>query len=533
MKQMQEKVQQALLDLLVYGLQKDLLPLRDRFWVYNSLLHHFGLTACSRTVAKAIEALDDREKLALLPTVALEKTLEILLVEAGNLGLIDATSITACDLFDTALMGALTPPPSVVAVKFHDLYKENPVAATNWYYELSQNTNYIRSARIARDRRWKYESPYGYLDITINRSKPEKDPKAIAAAAKQAKEVVGDHSLYPACMLCVANEGYAGHLLHPARQNLRLIQMPMEDGQWYMQFSPYIYYHEHCIFLSAEHHPMKIDRSCFAHLLDITAYLPHYFVGSNADLPIVGGSILAHEHFQGGCYHFAMEEAPVLAKINFPKAVDVEAEWVYWPLSVLRLRSKDRAKIVDLADAILNAWRNYSDEEAAILAYSKGPDGELVPHNTITPVARRRGADFELDLVFRNNRTTAERPHGIFHSREECHHIKRENIGVIEVMGLAVLPARLHEELDALADALLKGADLRVDPLTALHADWGEAVLAEYGENLSAVNIKSVLEHEVGKVFTSVLEDCGVFKHDDVGLAARWRWTKAIGGEEG
>ena len=424
-------------------------------------------------------------------------------------------NITARDLFDTRIMGILTPMPREVISTFRSLYAEDPQKATDWYYKFSCDTDYIRRYRIAKDMRWKYQSPYGEMDITINLSKPEKDPKAIAAAK------LAPQSGYPKCALCVENEGYAGRMNHPARQNHRVIPIEVASAQWRLQYSPYVYYNEHCIVFNAQHIPMKIDKSAFCKLLDFVKVFPHYFVGSNADLPIVGGSILSHEHFQGGHYTFAMETAPVEKEISFAGYEDVAAGIVKWPMSVIRLRGSDPARLADLADKILTCWRGYTDEAALILAETNGE-----PHNTITPIARRRGDDFELDLVLRNNLTTEEHPLGVYHPHADKHHIKKENIGLIEVMGLAVLPSRLKKELAALAEAIVAGKDISADPALAPHADWVAEIKTR--KTFTAENAMNILLEETGKVFSDVLEDAGVYKCDEAGRAAFMRFVDAV-----
>ena len=424
-------------------------------------------------------------------------------------------NITARDLFDTKIMGILTPMPREVISTFRSLYAEDPQKATDWYYKFSCDTDYIRRYRIAKDMRWKYQSPYGEMDITINLSKPEKDPKAIAAAK------LAPQSGYPKCALCVENEGYAGRMNHPARQNHRIIPIEVAGAQWRLQYSPYVYYNEHCIVFNAQHIPMKIDKSAFCKLLDFVKVFPHYFVGSNADLPIVGGSILSHEHFQGGHYTFAMETAPVEKEIAFKGFEDVTAGIVKWPMSVIRLRGSEPARLADLADKILTCWRGYTDEAALILAETNGE-----PHNTITPIARRRGDDFELDLVLRNNLTTPEHPLGVYHPHADKHHIKKENIGLIEVMGLAVLPSRLKKELAALAEAIVAGKDISADPALASHADWVAEIKTR--KTFTEKNAMNILLEETGKVFSDVLEDAGVYKCDEAGRAAFMRFINAV-----
>ncbi len=423
--------------------------------------------------------------------------------------------ITAKDLFDTKIMGILTPMPREVIRTFREKYDRDPVEATDWYYELSQNTNYIRRQRVAKDMRWKLDTEYGQLDITINLSKPEKDPKAIAAA-KNAPQ-----SAYPKCQLCMENEGYAGRMNHPARQNHRIIPITVMGEPWCLQYSPYVYYNEHCIVFNSKHIPMKIDRSAFEKLLDFTTAFPHYFVGSNADLPIVGGSILSHEHFQGGHYTFAMEKAPIREEVTFAGFEDIHAGIVKWPMSVIRLRGGDKARIADLGEKILERWIGYSDESVGIVAYTDG-----VRHNTITPIARRRGADYELDLVLRCNITSEAYPMGVFHPHEEKHHIKKENIGLIEVMGLAVLPSRLKKELADLAVAMVDGRDIAADETLEKHAAWAEELKKQY--TFTAENALDILLKETGKVFAGCLEDAGVYKNDEQGKEAFRRFVAHV-----
>ena len=424
-------------------------------------------------------------------------------------------NITARDIFDTRLMGALTPMPREVIRTFREKYAVSPKEATDWYYRFSCDTDYIRRYRIAKDMRWKYESEYGEMDITINLSKPEKDPKAIAAA-KNAPQ-----SGYPKCQLCRENEGYAGRMNHPARANHRIIPITIAGADWYLQYSPYVYYNEHCIVFNGRHVPMKIDRSAFEKLLDFVTVFPHYFVGSNADLPIVGGSILSHEHFQGGHYTFAMETAPVETPVSFRGYEDIQAGLVKWPMSVIRLDGEDPKRLAELAEKILNIWRGYSDESQGITAFS---DGE--PHNTITPIARRRGNLYELDLVLRCNITTPEHPLGVFHPHADKHHIKKENIGLIEVMGLAVLPSRLKGELSDLAEKIVTGADLRTDAVQSKHADWVDELKTRY--TFTAENALDILLRETGRVFSQVLEDAGVYKRTESGKAAFLKFVEAV-----
>ncbi len=490
----------AYLDALVrYGIGCGLIEQADACYVKNRLLE----------ILRLDEAPAEEEIHAALPEL-----LAALTDDAVQRGLTGG-SVTERDLFDTKLMGALTPYPHEVRAEFARRYAVSPEAATDWFYRFSQDTNYIRRDRIARDLKWKYASPYGALDITINLSKPEKDPRDIAAAK------AAPQSGYPRCLLCAENEGYAGRGNHPARQNHRILPLTLDGSQWYLQYSPYVYYNEHCIALNAEHRPMHIDGVTFRRLLDFVTIFPHYFIGSNADLPIVGGSILSHDHFQGGRYRFAMEEAPVEREVRFADFPAVRAGVVRWPMSVIRLTSADRAQLLALAERILARWRGYSDPEAGVFAETDG-----VPHNTITPIARRRGADYELDLVLRCNITTPELPLGVFHPHPELHHIKKENIGLIEVMGLAVLPARLKKELEGVRTAILTGADLRQDETLGKHADWVDELRQRY--DFTPENTEDILRQEVGAVFTRVLEDAGVFKRNDAGQRAFGRFLAAI-----
>lgn len=439
-------------------------------------------------------------------TEDIEEILAGILDYAVEKGLCD-DGITARDIFDTRIMGAITPMPREVVGIFNHLYAESPEKATDWYYKFSCDTDYIRRYRIAKDMRWKYASEYGDLDITINLSKPEKDPKAIAAA-KNAPQTA-----YPKCQLCVENEGYAGRMNHPARANHRIVPIEVCGENWCLQYSPYVYYNEHCIVFNKEHIPMKIDRSAFAKLLSFVGSFPHYFVGSNADLPIVGGSILSHEHFQGGHYTFAMETAPTETAVSFKGFEDITAGIVKWPMSVIRLTGANPDRIADLAEKILAKWRGYSDETVGVVAFS---DGE--PHNTITPIARRRGEDYELDLVLRCNITSEEHPLGVFHPHADKHHIKKENIGLIEVMGLAVLPSRLKGELANLAEAVAAGKNVAEDEVLAKHADWVEELKKQY--TFTPDNALDIILQETGRVFAAVLEDAGVYKNTPEGKAA-------------
>lgn len=444
----------------------------------------------------------------------IEEILGGILDYAVSAGLCDE-GITARDIFDTRIMGAVTPMPREVAAKFRSLYAEDPVKATDWYYKFSCDTDYIRRYRIKKDMRWKYPCEYGELDITINLSKPEKDPKAIAAA-KSAPQTA-----YPKCQLCVENEGYAGRMNHPARANHRILPIEVCGEDWFLQYSPYVYYNEHCIVFNSQHIPMKIDRSAFAKLLSFVGSFPHYFVGSNADLPIVGGSILSHEHFQGGHYTFAMENAPVEDTLTFNGYEEIQAGIVKWPMSVIRLSGNDPERIADLAEKILAAWRGYSDETVGVVAFS---DGE--PHNTITPIARRRGEAYELDLVLRCNITTPEHPMGLFHPHADKHHIKKENIGLIEVMGLAVLPSRLKAELTALAQAAAEGRDVSDDEALSKHAQWLKELKTKH--TFTAENALDIILEETGRVFAAVLEDAGVYKNTPEGRKAFLRFADTV-----
>ena len=487
--------------LAAYGIREGLCAKEDEAYVINALL--------------SVMRLSDYEAPEVLPELPLEALLGALCDDAYARGVIEANTVAYRDLFDTALMGCLMPRPSEVCSRFRALREESPEAATDYFYSLCRKGDYIRTYRVAKDLKWTYASPYGELDITVNLSKPEKDVKAIAAAKKMAQ------SGYPKCVLCHENEGYEGSLRSPARQNLRQIPLALGDGTWYMQYSPYVYYNEHCIVLSDSHTPMRITEDTFRRALDFVTLLPHYFVGSNADLPIVGGSILSHDHMQGGRYTFAMEKAPIERPVTFLGFEDVEAGIVKWPMSVIRLSSSDKERLVALASKILSAWRGYTDEAAFIFAET---DGEK--HNTVTPIARRRGARYELDLVLRNNITTEEHPIGLYHPHAEWHHIKKENIGLIEVMGLAVLPSRLKTEMKAVEEALLTGKDLYADPATALHADWALDIKARY--TLTEENTEGILRQEIGAVFSHVLEDAGVYKCTEQGREAMMRFIASV-----
>ena len=495
-------IDNAVSKLAAYALQTGLIEENESIWAVNTILD----------VLKLDSYTDPQENWG---EIELAPVLEELLEDAHARGVLEENSVVYRDLFDTELMGRLTPRPAQVSAQFQALYAQDPKKATDWYYKLSQDTNYIRRDRIAKDMQWKAATEYGDLDITINLSKPEKDPKAIAAARDLPA------SDYPRCQLCAENEGYAGRVNHPARQNHRVVPITINGSPWFLQYSPYVYYNEHCICFNREHTPMKIDRACFGKLLDFVRQFPHYFVGSNADLPIVGGSILAHDHFQGGRYTFAMEKAPVETPFTFPGFEDVEAGVVKWPMSVIRIASENPERLIELADKILGKWRTYTDEAAVILAETDG-----VPHNTITPIARRRGEKYELDLVLRNNLTTEQYPLGLYHPHDELHHIKKENIGLIEVMGLAVLPARLKEELAAVADCLANRRDLRTDEKTAKHADWAEAFAPNY--NITPENALEIVQKETGLVFAQVLEHAGVYKRTAEGREAFLRFLRTV-----
>lgn len=497
------KLSESIAKLVQYGLETELITEDEKIYTTNLLLDIFGEN-------------EYEEPSKTLAHINLEETLKELLDIAVEKGLVE-DSIVYRDLFDTRIMNALTPRPSQVIRIFWEKYKESPEAATDFYYKFSQDTDYIRRYRLCKDMRWTVDSPYGVIDLSINLSKPEKDPKAIAAA-KNAKQ-----SGYPKCLLCIENVGYAGHVNHPARETHRIIPLTINHTKWGLQYSPYGYYNEHCILFNEQHIPMKIERATFQKLFDFVEQFPHYFIGSNADLPIVGGSILSHDHYQGGHYDFAMAKADFESTFTVPGFEDVTAGIIKWPLSVIRIQSKDANRLIDLADHILKKWRGYTDETAFILAET---DGE--PHNTITPIARRKGELFELDLALRNNITTEEYPLGVYHPHSEYHHIKKENIGLIEVMGLAVLPARLQQELSDLADAILTKKEIRADETLEKHADWVEQFLPEY-DSITKENIMEILKKEVGDVFVHVLEDAGVYKCTPEGREAFMRFIQKLG----
>ena len=488
--------------LVQYGIDTGLTPESEKIYTINLLLDLFHE--------------DDYEDICRdTDNIVLEDVLKDLLDEAVRRGIIE-DGITYRDLFDTKIMNCLMPRPAQIHEQFWKKYDVSPETAPDYYYKLSQDSDYIRRYRIKKDRKWTVDTEYGTLDITINLSKPEKDPKAIAAAG-QTKS-----SSYPKCQLCMENEGYAGRVNHPARENHRIIPITIQGNKWGFQYSPYVYYNEHCIVFNGEHIPMKIDRSAFAKLFDFIKLFPHYFLGSNADLPIVGGSILSHDHFQGGNYTFAMAKAPIIEEFTVKGFEDISAGIVKWPLSVIRLRGEDTERIIELADHILKTWRSYTDEEAFIFAKTDG-----TPHNTITPIARKKDGLYELDLALRNNITTEEHPLGVYHPHAKLHHIKKENIGLIEVMGLAVLPARLKGEMELLKEYILEKKDIRSNEQIAKHADWVDEFLPSYA-NINGENVEHILEQEVGKVFCQVLEDGGVYKCTEEGLKAFKRFIETL-----
>lgn len=489
-------------ELINYAVNNGLISSEDEYVVRNSILDVLKLNEWNDPAAVNSER-------------SVDDILKELTDYACENGIIDDTAVWR-DLFDTRIMGVLTPLPHEVNKTFKEHYSKSPESATKWYYDFSQKLNYVRKGRIAKDLKWTYACEFGVLDITINRSKPEKDPKDIAAARNAVT------SKYPKCQLCAENAGFAGSLTHPARQNLRPIPLKVNGENWYVQYSPYGYYNEHCIVFNEKHVPMRIDKSVFDKLFDILDLLPHYFVGSNADLPIVGGSILSHEHFQGGKYTFAMEKAPVEKEFVLPDFPNVNAGAVKWPMSVIRLKSRDRKELSAACDYVLEKWRAYSDPSVGVYAYT-----EEVPHNTVTPISRMNGEFYECDLVLRNNLTTDERPLGVFHPNESLHHIKKENIGLIEVMGLAVLPSRLAGELEDLKTAMLNNADIENDPKICSHAKWAKEILRKYPE-FSEDNADRILQYEVGDVFEKVLLDAGVFKRNEEGKKAFERFISTL-----
>lgn len=493
---------EAVQELINYAVNNEIISSEDEYVIRNNILDVLMLNEWNTPLITKSER-------------SIDEILQELTDYACENGIIEDTAVWR-DLFDTRIMGVLTPLPHEVNRTFKNHYAESPESATKWYYDFSQKLNYVRAGRIAKDLKWTYNSEFGVLDITINRSKPEKDPKDIAAA----KNAVA--SKYPKCQLCAENAGFAGSLTHPARQNLRPIPLEVNGEEWFVQYSPYGYYNEHCIVFNKNHVPMKIDSSVFDKLFDILKLLPHYFVGSNADLPIVGGSILSHEHFQGGNYTFAMEKAPVEKKFVLSACSNVNAGILKWPMSVIRLNSDNRKDLAAACNYVLKKWREYSDPSVSVYAYT----GETA-HNTVTPISRMNGDLYECDLVLRNNLTTDERPFGVFHPNESLHHIKKENIGLIEVMGLAVLPSRLAVELEDLKTAMINNADIENDPRISAHADWAKAVLNKYPD-FSADNADEILKYEVGAVFEKVLLDAGVFKRNEEGKNAFDRFISTL-----
>lgn len=503
-------IQENIRELVQYGLLTGLVAKEDEIYTTNKLLELFGEEEYPFEFGEETERTEE-EAVKRLPELLTE-----MMDYAVNKGIIQEDGVVYRDLFDTKIMSCLVGRPGEIIRKFWAEYEKSPEAATEFFYKFSQDTDYIRRYRVCKDEKWIAPTKYGDLDITINLSKPEKDPKAIAAA-KLAKQ-----SGYPKCLLCVENEGYAGRINHPARQNHRIIPITINDSKWGLQYSPYVYYNEHCIVFNSQHIPMKIEHNTFVKLFDFVKQFPHYMLGSNADLPIVGGSILSHDHFQGGHYEFPMAKAEVERTFVVKGFEDVKAGVVNWPMSVIRIWGKDTDRLIALADVILDSWRGYSDEASFVFAET---DGEK--HNTITPIARKRGEDYELDLVLRNNITTEEHPLGVFHPHANLHHIKKENIGLIEVMGLAVLPARLKKEMADLEDAILAGADIRKDEILEKHADWVEEFLPKY-QDVNAENIHSIIQKEIGLVFMQVLEDAGVYKRTEEGQAGFDRFIESL-----
>lgn len=489
----------AVKSLVNYAIKNEMIEKWDEIWAINTVCQALNMDSFEDCEAESAE---------------LEDILASILDYAVENGLCE-DSVVYRDLFDTKIMGLLTPKPSEVISKFHFLYCRDKKAATDYYYKLCQDSDYIRRYRIKNDLKWITKTEYGDIDITINLSKPEKDPKAIAAALKMKT------TSYPKCALCKENEGYMGRVNHPARQNHRIIPMTLGGDNFYLQYSPYVYYNEHCIVFNAEHTPMKIDKPAFTKLLDFVEKFPHYFVGSNADLPIVGGSILTHEHFQGGNYEFAMAKAPIETKVTFSGFEDVQAGIVKWPMSVIRIIGTDKARLVELADKVLTTWRGYTDKDSFIYAETEG-----TPHNTITPIARMRNGKFELDLVLRNNITTEDCPLGYYHPHPEYHHIKKENIGLIEVMGLAVLPSRLKNEMAVLGKAMVNGEDISANETIASHKEWAEMIMQKY--DINEDNIDDILKKEIGIVFTSILGQCGVYSRDEEGKAGFLRFIESV-----
>lgn len=493
----------AIKKLVQYGIAKGLIEKEDAIYIINRLLELFH-----------IEEYEDPGDID--EETDLEGILQEMLDYACDKGLIKENSTTYRDLFDTKIMGILVPRPGEVIHKFNELYRKSPKHATDYFYQFSMDTDYIRRYRIEKDIRWKAQTEYGELDISINLSKPEKDPKAIAAA-KTAKQ-----SGYPKCQLCKENEGYEGRIDHPARQNHRIIPIKINQQEWGFQYSPYVYYNEHCIVFNGKHTPMKVDKSTFIKLFDFIKQFPHYFLGSNADLPIVGGSILTHDHFQGGNYDFAMAKAAIEKPFMIDGFEDVESGILKWPMSVIRIRGKDEKRLIEAGSYILDSWRNYSDSSLFIYAYTNGE-----PHNTITPIARKVKDTYELDLVLRNNITTKEHPLGVFHPHEELHHIKKENIGLIEVMGCAILPSRLKEEIKLLEEYILTGKDIKDNDMIGKHYEWAEKVKLKHPD-MNETNIREIIQNEIGNVFLKVLEHAGIYKRDKEGQEGFLRFIRAL-----
>ncbi len=492
--------------LVSYAVNEGLIQPEDRIYSQNQLFSLFKMDAPESD--EPFDFTNDTKD-------TFEEIIESLLDKAAEKGILTENTVTYRDLFDSKIMNVFIERPSSINKKFQDEYKKSPEAATNFYYKLSCDSNYIKRYRIQKDLKWKTETEFGTLDITINLSKPEKDPKSIAAAKLQKQ------SGYPKCLLCPENEGYAGRINHPGRSNHRIIPLMLDNEEWCMQYSPYVYYNEHCIVFNAKHTPMTINSSTFRKLFDFVSIFPHYIIGSNADLPIVGGSILTHEHFQGGRYVFPLNRAPILKTFNIKGFSDVKVGIVKWPMSVLRLCGNNEKSILKLANHILEKWREYSDEAAFIFAQTNG-----VQHNTITPIASRSGKDFVLDLVLRNNITTEEHPLGVFHPHANLHHIKKENIGLIEVMGLAVLPSRLKSEMEILKTCILNGENIAENEKIFSHAEWAKEFLPKY--KIDEKNIDSILQKEIGLVFLQVLKDSGVYKQTSGGILAFEKFVKTL-----
>ncbi|MCR4842755.1 MAG: UDP-glucose--hexose-1-phosphate uridylyltransferase [Eubacterium sp.] len=506
---------QPVKDLINYALQTRLITEDEVVYSRNRILQLFNEPGWEEPKDTIFNHLDSPRE-ALDDGFILEQILKQLLDIAAERGLVGDNTVTERDLFDSKIMDCVMPRPGEIATAFRTFYRADAREATDWFYEFSQNTDYIRRYRVSKDLNWATPSEYGDIEISVNLSKPEKDPKAIAAARESASHA------YPKCQLCIDNVGYGGRLDHPGRSNHRAISIDLCGEPWYFQYSPYVYYNEHCIVLSEEHRPMHVDATTFDRLLDFVSKFPHYFVGSNADLPIVGGSILSHDHFQGGRHTFPMEKAPIEVVFGIPGYEGVKVAVLHWPLSVIRLQSYHIPALVSLADHILEVWRSYTDEEAGIFCETDG-----VPHNTITPIARKAGDVYELDLALRCNVTSDEHPLGVFHPHEDKWHIKKENIGLIEVMGLAILPGRLASDMQKLSECLVKGVDVSTVPELEAHADWTREILAKY-DHIGADNVNQIICDEVGNVFTSVLEDCGVFKCTDEGRMQMQRFLEKL-----